>query len=413
MDHSLQTRLIVPTTTLIFSELEWLIQNLRRASDGVLAACDTRSVQNLMAWRRLAFRLFPAQLEAFANTYRTLCNLRRLMGSLRFEPPADLIHDRRWRRQSSSRRYTLALDAILQAVGAERTEDERVRLSDLLGKLRVTRRRLAHPKLPTELMPEAQESETLRRTMLSVVTEQSHVLQAVIPAGERRWADLRLDRSGTQAARLPSRQILADDWDDDFYRKVADCRGKTEHLVHVMLQELLGPDSIWAMQQAAADARKHEWPGGVRHRHGVLARILGATFFGEIEGTCAVLSRAVLYALHRGETEVDGEDVEWLECVSGLRPMGKARQSVKERLDLASQVKDSLTHYARAYGGRCKQELSGEDWSAFLKAIELRDRMYHPTGITDLVPSADDYEGLLKAMSWFRRVRDEIAPGTG
>lgn len=360
----------------------------------------------------MAFRLFPSQLEAFASTNRALCNLWRLTGTLRFELPPELVDDRRWRGIASSRRYTLALDSLLCAVGEERKDADRTRLSDLLGKMRVTRRRLAHPKLPPDLAPEAQESEVLRRAMLAVLAEQSHVLQAVVPAKERRSAELRIDRGNVPTGRLPPRQRFAEDWDEDFYEEVASSRGKTEQLVFVMLVENLGRDSLWALQHAGAEVREHEWPGGTPQRHGVLARVLGATFFGEVEGACAVLGRATLYAWQRGETALDAEDAEWLECVAGLRPRKQASDSVKTRLDLASQVEGALTLYGRAYDRDVTKEFVGDDWDAFLKAIALRDRMYHPTGTSDLVPSADDYGNLLKAMGWFRRIRDEVSSAT-
>lgn len=406
--YNLETRLLVAATVLVRPELVWLVENLRSATDRYYRSESQDDLQSLLSWRRLAFRLFFAEIEALIRIYRDICWFKRQVGWPDILAYPDELDDAlTWQHLRIERRYRIVMTGLGGAFAMHRDETKIGPLEGWMADARAVRRRLAHPKALPDLVPEERAVEQLRRVMIGVAADLVAALDAVIPEDQRPWRNLIFNTGPFKSLKQYPLRRLGDGWETGVHECVAAHRSKTHNLVFYTLKTL-GDDSIWAMQEAAAAVRSAEWNGGERRRSDILARVLGTTFFGEIEGTCAVLSRAALYAHMREEIAFSDAEVEWLECACGMKPMHVTKMLMQGELELENQIKRSLELYGRAYGNNGSADFDGENWASVVGAISLRNRIYHPAGLQDLRVELDEYDQLLRAAKWFREARDAL-----
>lgn len=404
--YGLETRILVPTISLFVEELTWLVSGLRTATDRFRQTENTSDFRNLMSWRRLAFRLTLAEIEALAMSYRDIGWFKHVtQSSPRGQCPRELNDDAQWRRINVESRYQLSMDGLAASYAIPYDATQRSRLSGWLASSRVVRRQLAHPKVPPDLVPEDRSVEELRRVMVLISGDLGSIAEAVIPAEQRPWASIQSDIKPFGSLRKFLLRRLGEEWDESFYGRVAEDPDATYRLSVVMLGEL-ARDSSWAQGMARALLKN-------RHKtqsrpNPIATRIVIATYFGEIEGTCAIVSRSAIYAHGRGELDLPDAKVQWLQCVAGMKPAKELDESLRSKLDLVTQIEWCFRVLAEMRSADRDVSINERERIILRKSVDLRDRLYHPRKLGDLVPDHDDYQVLLQSVRWFYRVRNQF-----
>lgn len=73
----------------------------------------------------------------------------------------------------------------------------------------------------------------------------------------------------------------------------------------------------------------------------------------------------------------------------------------RTRLPLRSKVRLSLSYYPRVHGASFAADVGGVGWSAFIDALEIRNRLTHPRAEVDLQVSESDLVMIRNATGWY------------
>ncbi len=399
------------TMSLVLHEGQWILDGIEHANQQFIAEPKDKSyLAEIFRWRRLAFRLFPSHIEALSNTNRDLSLLATVTGASKASLSRKVTEDRQWRRLAMNQRFNAGIEAVFEIHSLTRAEKEKVELSDLLAQVRQTRRQLAHPKGLTDLFADDREVEVLRRAIIQVHDLERRVVAAVAKTNERssKGKDELVDRP---LRAIPSqRKAIEALFDAELFREIEESEEKSGRLVHIMSTEL-GHDSLWALSKSKEYEQLTRAAGrSSSFSHG--GRILGVTFLSEIEGVCAILGRAVLYANSRGEVNLTADEVEYLECVCGERRVQDATDSTRNKMGLEDQIELTIKAYEKISEHSASELFRAPGQNSVTRAIELRDKMYHPKVTDGFFLSPDDTLTLCDAMQWFRAVVDRLTLGS-